>query len=166
MSGKTIGAGSYLQAAPFAYGIWTSSSTIDLWGVQLEAGSGATSFQTPTGTIQGELAACQRYFQILGGDVFNEYFGIGAALNTTDSNTVIPTKVTMRVTPTTTFTTASNYRIIQGVTSTNCSAVTGDVLTKNTLALQFSVTSGLTSGNATRLLENNTSATISISEEL
>jgi hypothetical protein len=63
MSGKTIGAGSYLQAVPFAYGIWTSSSTIDLWGVQLEAGSAATSFQTATGTIQGELAACQRYYE-------------------------------------------------------------------------------------------------------
>jgi hypothetical protein len=31
--------------------------------IQLEQGSTATAFQTATGTIQGELAACQRYYQ-------------------------------------------------------------------------------------------------------
>ena len=62
MTGKTIGTGSYLQWDIFAAS-QTGAPNIDIWGVQLEAGSVATAFQTATGTIQGELAACQRYYQ-------------------------------------------------------------------------------------------------------
>jgi hypothetical protein len=68
----------------------------EITGVQLEAGSTATAFQTATGTIQGELAACQRYFEMItgGGGV------IGQAANTTAINIVAMYKVTKRVAPT------------------------------------------------------------------
>jgi hypothetical protein len=61
VSGKTIGAGSYVEPYFIRY-TGTSNITVDVWGVQLEAGSTATNFTTATGTLQGELAACQRYY--------------------------------------------------------------------------------------------------------
>jgi len=63
ISGKTIGTGSYA----FVYlGLPNNDTfTIDTWGWQLEQANTATAFQTATGTVQGELAACQRYLQLL-----------------------------------------------------------------------------------------------------
>jgi hypothetical protein len=59
ISGKTIGTSSYLQLFINLPG--NTAQTIEFWGFQMEAGSVATAFQTATGTIQGELAACRRY---------------------------------------------------------------------------------------------------------
>ena len=66
VAGKTIGAGSYLAISiePTAK---NTAQTIDLWGVQVEAGSVATPFTTATGTLSGELMACQRYYWRLNG---------------------------------------------------------------------------------------------------
>jgi len=60
INGKTIGTNSSL----FVYlGLPNNSTfTLGVWGFQFEAGSIATNFQTATGTVQSEAAACQRYY--------------------------------------------------------------------------------------------------------
>jgi hypothetical protein len=63
VSGKTIGAGSHLGARLV---LPLSSYTIDIWGVQIEAGSVATPFKLAGGGSKAvELALCQRYYYII-----------------------------------------------------------------------------------------------------
>jgi hypothetical protein len=111
ISGKTIGtssrldlalvfsAGSDYNAATGTLGI--QSNTFDIWGIQVEAGSVATAFQTATGTIQGELAACQRYYYRNKDSSTNFASFIPAAItaNTTQSDAYLPLPVTMRTKP-------------------------------------------------------------------
>jgi hypothetical protein len=61
ISGKTIGTSSFFMLQPILIES-AGARTIDIWGVQVEVGNTATAFQTATGTLQGELAACQRYY--------------------------------------------------------------------------------------------------------
>jgi len=100
IAGKTVGTNSSLTL----YLIMPTgvAFTFDYWGVQLEAGSVATPFQTATGTVQGELAACQRYYarQSASGNQYTPY-GIGyGSSGTTNALVTIKLPVTMRVNPT------------------------------------------------------------------
>jgi hypothetical protein len=98
ISGKTIGTNSYLQISIIQN--LTDGNTLDIWGVQVEAGSVATAFQTATGTIQGELAACQRYYQRFSGSDGYPAIGYGVSGgSTTVRRVIIPTPVAMRAAP-------------------------------------------------------------------
>jgi hypothetical protein len=98
VSGKTIGTGNYLR-----FDIIAAASdilTYSFANVQIEASSVASAFQTATGTIQGELAACQRYYfrnTVNSGQILST---IGTAGTTTATTNIIQPPVTMRVTPT------------------------------------------------------------------
>jgi hypothetical protein len=73
---------------------------IAVTGIQLEVGSKATPFQTASGgSIQGELAMCQRYYNRYGGATNNALFN-GTNFNTTSLYGVLPFPVEMRVAPT------------------------------------------------------------------
>ena len=113
ISGKTIGtnnddhlrinimlsAGSDFNARSGSLGV--QNNTFQIWGVQVEYGSKATPFQTASGgSIQGELAMCQRYYQRWDGNSTTTGIGIGIGQNTTNSQMEIRHKTTMRVAPT------------------------------------------------------------------
>ena len=99
ISGKTIGTSSYLQL--LLDGPANTANTLDTWGWQLEAGSSVTTFQTATGSIQGELAASQRYYY-RAADASSSFgtVGMGMASSTTASAIWTQFPVSMRVKPT------------------------------------------------------------------
>ena len=172
ISGKTIGTSSYLMLPYFIYSS-SSAATIDFWGVQVEAGSTATAFQTATGTIQGELAACQRYCinlnAVNNSDVYF-VFGNGYVNSTTQIQAFNYLPVAMRVAPSATIsTTANQYAVIAGSSTViTCSAAPTLQRSSTTVIwLVGTVSSGLTVGQAGVLISNATnSPTIILSAEL
>jgi hypothetical protein len=71
----------------------------EITGVQLEIASIATPFSRAGGTMQGELASCQRYYQVLGDNIYELIYG-GYMTSGTTGYISFPYPVTMRTTPT------------------------------------------------------------------
>jgi hypothetical protein len=132
LSGKTIGSSNFLSVF-FNYS--GTGVNIDLWGVQLEAGSVATPFTTATGTLQGELAACQRYYQRItsagGGQILNIGYGYSGTLATAS----IPSPVTMRVAATSVD--SSGVRVRQAGIIYSGGTITIDTSTPNITSVDY-----------------------------
>jgi hypothetical protein len=181
MSGKTIGASNFL-----ALQLWTSAgtdfngrtgslgiqnATIDIWGVQVEAGSSATDFVTASGNSpQAELAMCQRYF--------NRFSSASNAYNNFSTGNVRQTgagansffnlyfPVEMRIAPTAaTFTNITSCRIQQGATDSTVTAALFDGATSKNGVFAAQATIAAT-GAGVLAANNSTAVTIDWSAEL
>jgi hypothetical protein len=168
ISGKTIGTSSYLEFNFYQGSGATNSSTIDIWGWQAEEGSVATAFQTATGTLQGELAACQRYYFRANSTsgyktLANGYAG---SANVLDVGVVLPSQ--MRVIPTALDTSAMATFYYESATggSTPTSITLSSRSTENLGQIGFNKTGSFTSGYAYSILSNNTAAFLGFSAEL
>ena len=148
VSGKTIGAGSYLLLG-FSLPSGTTS-TISFWGVQMESGSVATPFTTASNTLQGELALCQRYYYTPTGGIgiLASYYG------TTSCYGYINLPVFMRTTPTITVASQTGATVFSAGTSRAATAIASDTPTVSGVGLAI-ITSSATAGNVASVVVNN-----------
>lgn len=168
ISGKTIGTGSSLNLvlwldagsdfAVRASSIGNQSGTFDIWGVQVEASNVATAFQTATGTIQGELAACQRYYYRFTSASNYTYFGGGFSASTTQAKFIFKLATTMRTSPSFSATSANNLQINGSAASPSVTSVTLDQANPDSVGLFANCSSGLTAGQGVLIIGNNSSA--------
>jgi len=164
ISGKTIGASSNLRVT---FDLANSTAfDFDVWGVQLEAGSTASPFQTATGTKQGELAACQRYYWRAGGSALYQIIGLGYAFSSTKGIFPLYNPVTMRVAPTAVdFSTLQLTDYLGGDFTVTAAALASNGITNS--AVELTVASGLTSSRPMLVRTNNSlSAYLGFTAEL
>jgi len=168
----TVAATKTQIAAMFVTAPTGTASTNDYFevtGVQVEIASSASAYSPNAATFQGELAACQRYYYRITPSVTNGAFSVGNNYSTTINTSVIYPKVTLRTTPTLeTSGTASNYKINTAGTAITCSSVPViDQTSTEIIALNSTVASGLTAGNAGILAANSgTTSILAFSAEL
>jgi hypothetical protein len=129
----------------------------EITGIQLEVGSVATPFTTAAGSIEGELALCQRYyFRTTGGSGYQPVCN-GFASSTTNVMGYVQYPVTMRTTPS-----VIEYATLQCNDSTIGTVVSG-VAFSGTEVGPSSATLNFTCGSMTtfrpvKVLQNNSAA--------
>jgi hypothetical protein len=165
ISGKTIGTSNYFIVQPIL--IQTSSAaTIDVWGVQLEAGSTATDFTTSTGTIQGELAACQRYYYRHTSETSYTRFGTAIGGSTTLAYGFIQLPVPLRANPNV-FDVAGSVQIFDGTNNVSITSFGADQMNLTTPTFSMNAAGGIVTNRAYQLIaSNNTTAYIGFGAEL
>jgi hypothetical protein len=141
----------------FNFALNTTFTSFDIWGVMIEAGSSVTPFQTQTGGIQQELAACQRYYFRHTPSVAFGNHANGGTVSTTQAYIHYQFPVQMRSTPSSIeFSNVAVQPAGGGVTA--LSTLTIDQLGLESASLTATTTSSWTLLIPCRMINNNNAA--------
>jgi hypothetical protein len=167
ISGKTVGAGNFLELYLQTDSDLASSATLDIAQVQIEFGSVATDFDDggDFGTI---LNKCYRYYERLTPNTAsNQAFLQTYNVQTTTASGIFH-YTHKRVAPTITFTAGATFEVRHKVATTVCTAAAVSGSSDEDRAFcNFTVSSGLTAGEGSAIRRNDTDTTfIEVSAEL
>jgi hypothetical protein len=155
--------------------LWFSSSIASAgvlyWGgMQFEAGSVPTTLVRNGATIQGELAACQRYFQRLvnGAEQQAENIGVFQCKGASTGIGSIQFLAPMRAAPTISISSAGHFFRFDsaGASLQALTALSFSQTSPRRTRVDLTWTSGTTAGDATDLIIDNVSGTMDASAEL
>jgi hypothetical protein len=125
----------------------------EVTGVQLDIGSVALPFRTYAGTIQGELAACQRYYWRNSNGSAGNWYTPGVGYTTTEALGFAQMPVTMRVAPT--IIDYSNLAFSDGSSRYTFSSLTINQSSASSVVLYGTGLTGLTAFRPYFLANNN-----------
>jgi hypothetical protein len=131
----------------------------EITGVQLELGSVATAFSRAGGTIQGELAACQRYYYKWSATAYSALM-ICNQYTSTASRGVIFLPTAMRIAPTITSSASSTWSYGTNTGVSVSTALSLDTATPTTVSLAF--TTGSSTAGYSGYIQDAGSGTASI----
>jgi hypothetical protein len=140
---------------------------IEVTGFQLEVGSVATPYSRQNVTLAGELAACQRYYQLVC-DGNSQSLVNGCAYTSTSFYGVYNPRTQMRTSPTISATTGTNYYTVYGNNANDaCDAITG-ISGVSPYNVYFYISSGLalTQGYAYWLEATSAATRVALQAEL
>ena len=139
----------------------------EITGVQLEVGAVATQFTRAGGTIQGELAACQRYYWLIASGAANLALSNMSYYSATDVRGVVQYPVTMRTTPSVVSASGTNYFAVErNGTTNNLGFLSATRLNSSAATIYNQTTASGTAGWAGYLITNDAAASLAFSAEL
>ena len=147
-------------------GTASTNDYFEVTGVQIELGSVASTFSRTGGTIQGELAACQRYYY-LAASGSGQSLCMGAAYSATDNRGMVFFPVTMRTNPTLVVVTGTSYYYMEAANATDAMN-TFTILRPglNASAIYNTTQAGTTQGAGGPIYTDNAAASVAFSAEL
>jgi hypothetical protein len=134
----------------------------EVTGIQLELGSVATTIKRAGGTIQGELDACQRYYQRISGSSIQVATGMAEA----PTDVIFPIRATPQLRVTATSIDFSAPGVYNGVTVYNGGTMTLRYGSPSVLGCRYQHTSGVFTAGTTWILYPDTNGYVGFSAEL